>query len=72
MGAVILPGYGDIQMKGKNSHWNRKGMGEIITDFLPSSTFQMGGGDFCPYLALIRSVMALVCDGNLFIMLILL
>ena len=46
MGAVILPGYGDIQMKGKNSHWNQKGMGEIITDFLPSSTFQMGGGIF--------------------------
>ena len=46
MGAVILHGHGDIQMKGTNSHCCRKGMGEIIPDYLPSPTFQMGGGIF--------------------------
>ena len=37
---------GDIQMKRKNSNWRWNSVEAIFPDFLPSSTFQMGGGIF--------------------------
>ena len=55
-----------IQMKEKEELAGR------LPWFSSQLHFPTGRRDFCPYLALIRSVMALVRDGNLFSILILL
>ena len=53
-------------MKGWNIHWGRSSLGVVFPDFHPAPSPQ-GRRDFCPYLTLIGSVVALVRDGNFYL-----
>ena len=51
-----------IQMKEQNIHWKGEVRGSYFLIFIPFH-LSKGSRDFCPYLALMESVTALVHDG---------